>query len=345
LVNAKKTLRLAVDANAIDSPASRASLLRGAELLRRGGTVAFPTETVYGLGANALDEAAVRAIFEAKQRPAWDPIIVHVASAEQLSMVAGEIPHNGRLLVEAYWPGPLTLLLPKSPRVPGIVTAGRPRVGVRMPRHPVARALIELAQVPVAAPSANSFGRTSPTRAEFVLQDLDGRIDAVIDSGETALGLESTVVDVCEDPPILYRPGMVTFAQVQSLCPSLIAYRESQEASSRALPSPGVGLKHYAPRARLVLAGWDTAELLKLAGKLRAEGEVIGIMMPGDVNIEPAYLIYRWGDPTDHEELARRLFAGLRELDTAGATVIICPLPQNDGLGVAIRDRLLKAAR
>jgi L-threonylcarbamoyladenylate synthase len=345
LVNAKKTLRLAVDANAIDSPASRASLLRGAELLRRGGTVAFPTETVYGLGANALDEAAVRAIFEAKQRPAWDPVIVHVVSAEQLSMVASEIPRNGRLLMESYWPGPLTLLLPKSPRVPGIVTAGRPRVGVRMPRHPVARALIELAQVPVAAPSANSFGRTSPTRAEFVLQDLDGRIDAVIDSGETALGLESTVVDVCDDPPILYRPGMVTFAQVQSLCPSLIAHRESQEANSRVLPSPGVGLKHYAPRARLILAEWDTAELLKLAGQLRAEGEVIGVMMPGDVNIEPAYLIYRWGDPTDYEELARRLFAGLRELDAAGATVIICPLPQNDGLGVAIRDRLLKAAR
>jgi hypothetical protein len=170
-------------------------------------------------------------------------------------------------------------------------------------------------------------------------------IDAVIDSGETALGLESTVVDVCEDPPILYRPGMVTFGQVQSLCPSLVAYRESQDASARALPSPGVGLKHYAPRARLILAEWDTAELLKLAGQLRAEGEVIGIMMPGDVNIEPAYLIYRWGDPTDHEELARRLFAGLRELDAAGATVIICPLPPNDGLGVAVRDRLLKAAR
>jgi L-threonylcarbamoyladenylate synthase len=305
--------------------------------------VAFPTETVYGLGASALDEAAVQAIFEAKQRPSWDPLIVHVTSEEQLSVVAGEIPRNGRLLMEAYWPGPLTLLLPKGPRVPGIVTAGRLRVGVRMPRHPVARRLIELAQLPLAAPSANSFGRTSPTRAEFVLEDLDGRIDAVIDSGETALGLESTVVDVCEDPPILYRPGMVTFAQVQALCPSLIAYRDGQPL--RALPSPGLGLKHYSPRARLILVEWATGELLSLAEQLQTAGELVGIMLPSHLNIGRPYLIYRWGDATDQEQLARRLFAGLRELDAAGATVIVCPLPQNEGLGVAIRDRLLKAAR
>jgi L-threonylcarbamoyladenylate synthase len=212
-----------------------------------------------------------------------------------------------------------------------------------MPRHPVARRLIELAQLPLAAPSANSFGRTSPTRAEFVFEDLDGRIDAVIDSGETALGLESTVVDVCEDPPILYRPGMVTFAQVQALCPSLIAYRDGQPAS--ALPSPGLGLKHYSPRARLILVEWATAELLRLAEQLQAAGEVVGIMLPSDMNIGHPYLIYRWGDPTNQEQLARRLFAGLRELDAAGATVILCPLPEDEGLGVAMRDRLLKAAR
>jgi L-threonylcarbamoyladenylate synthase len=344
-VIAKKTLRLAVDAKAIDSPASIASLLQAAELLRSGGTVAFPTETVYGLGANALDEAAVRAIFEAKQRPSWDPLIVHVVSEEQLSMVAGEIPRNGRLLMEAFWPGPLTLLLPKTARIPDIVTAGRPRVGVRMPRHPVARRLIELAKVPVAAPSANSFGRTSPTRAEFVLQDLDGRIDAVVDSGETALGLESTVVDVCADPPILYRPGMVTFAQVQALCPSLMAYREFQGASSGALPAPGLGLKHYSPRARLVLLEGDAAELSSVAQQLQTAGEVVGIMLPGDIDIGHGCLVYRWGTLTDQEQLARRLFAGLRELDTAGATVIVCPLPKEEGLGVAIRDRLHKAAR
>ena len=342
----KKTLRLAVDPGAIDSPASMASLQQAADLLRSGGTVAFPTETVYGLGANALDQRAVQSIFEAKQRPAWDPLIVHVVDEEQIGMVAVDIPPNGRLLMEAYWPGPLTLLLPRGPQVPAIVTAGRERVGVRMPRHPVAQRLIELAGGPVAAPSANSFGRTSPTRAEFVLQDLDGRIDAVIDSGDTTLGLESTVVDICADPPILYRPGMVTFQQLQALCPTLVAYRESQEAVSAAQPSPGVGMKHYSPRARLILsenAGAGT--LLRLAAQLRAQGETVGIMSPvARLDANP-YLIYEWSEMSDSQKLAQRLFAGLRELDAAGATVIICPLPAAEGLGIAIRDRLIKAAR
>jgi L-threonylcarbamoyladenylate synthase len=349
----KKTLRLAVDANAIDSAESMASLRQAAELLRSGGTVAFPTETVYGLGANALDEAAVQAVFDAKQRPAWDPLIVHIAGEEQLRLVAGEIPPNGRLLMEAFWPGPLTLLLPKSLRVPAIVTASRPRIGVRMPGHPVARRLIEFAGVPVAAPSANSFGRTSPTRADFVLQDLDGRIDAVIDSGDSSLGLESTVVDVCEEPPILYRPGMVTFQQVQAVCRTLLAYREPLDGESgpNAQPSPGLGLKHYSPRARLILledAGAEKEKVRRLAERLEADGEVVGIMQPSDLTFgafSRPYLIYRWGDLGDQEGLARRLFAGLRELDAAGATVILCPLPEDKGLGVAIRDRLLKAAR
>jgi L-threonylcarbamoyladenylate synthase len=352
-VTEKKTLRLSVDASAIDSPASMASLSQGAELLRNGGTVAFPTETVYGLGANALNETAVASIFEAKQRPSWDPLIVHVAGEEQLQLVVNDVPRDGRLLMEAFWPGPLTLLLPKSLRVPAIVTAGRARVGVRMPRHAVARRLIELAGVPVAAPSANSFGRTSPTRADFVLEDLDGRIDAIIDSGETALGLESTVVDVCEEPPVLYRPGMVTFAQLQALCPLLIAWHDVQDgsASPQAQPSPGTGLKHYSPRARLFLVEWaadGVEKLLGLAERLRATGEAVGIMLPGDIHIatrEGGFLLYRWGDLANQAELARRLFAGLRELDAAGATVIVCPLPEDRGLGVAIRDRLRKAAR
>jgi L-threonylcarbamoyladenylate synthase len=202
--------------------------------------------------------------------------------------------------------------------------------------------LIELAGVPVAAPSANSFGRTSPTRAEFVLEDLDGRIDAVIDSGDTTLGLESTVVDVCEEPPILYRPGMVTMQQLQSLCPSLIAYREQQDGGPQA--SPGIGMKHYSPRARLLLLE-NAEKVSNLAAELQAAGETVGVMMPTSLINEGPYLVYEWGDLEDQEKLARRLFAGLRELDAAGATVIVCPLPENRGLGVTIRDRLLKAAR
>jgi L-threonylcarbamoyladenylate synthase len=345
-VTEKKTLRLLVDANAIDSPSSMASISQGADLLRRGATVAFPTETVYGLGANALDQEAVQAIFEAKRRPAWDPLIVHVANHEQLKMVAADIPRNGRLLMEAFWPGPLTLLLPKTERVPPIVTAGRARVGVRMPRHPVARRLIELAGVPVAAPSANSFGKTSPTRADFVLQDLDGRIDAVIDSGDTTLGLESTVVDVCDELPVLYRPGMVTLRQLQSVCPGLVAYRDPQDGTSTPQASPGLGLKHYSPRARLILLeSAEQGELLSLAAQLQADGEIVGMMLPTALAVEAHCLFYQWGDLPDQKMLAKRLFAGLRELDAGGATVIICPLPEDKGLGVAIRDRLLKAAR
>lgn len=342
----KNTRRLPVDVNAIDSPASVQSLQEAAELLRGGCTVAFPTETVYGLGANALDPIAVQNIFEAKQRPSWDPLIVHVVSEEQLASVAVDIPPSGRSLMEAFWPGPLTLLLPKGPQIPAIVTAGRSRVGVRMPRHPVARRLIELAGVPVVAPSANSFGRTSPTRAEFVLQDLDGRIDAVIDSGDATLGLESTVVDVCEDPPILYRPGMVTLQQLQSLCPGLIPYREPENSSPAAQASPGLGLKHYSPTARLILLEkFDVVEMLRQAAGLKSAGETVGLMLPAGLTGDSPYLVYPWGDLNDQEQLARRLFTGLRELDTAGATVIVCPLPEDKGLGVAIRDRLFKAAR
>jgi L-threonylcarbamoyladenylate synthase len=374
------TLRLAVDPDALDSEQSRDALRRAAAILRSGGTVAFPTETVYGLGANALDPEAVQRIFEAKRRPAWDPLIVHVIDVEQLERVAAEIPARAQLLMGAFWPGPLTLLLPKAAAVPAIVTAGRPKVGVRMPSDPVARKLIEFAQVPLAAPSANSFGRTSPTRAEFVLEDLEGRIDAIIDSGQTSLGLESTVVDPCDEPPVFYRPGMVTFEQVQALCGTLVRYspgfsEASDQSSLSSQPSPGVGLKHYAPRARLILTDFAApgATLRDLAESLRARGDKVGVMLPdlAEGSTEAAgfldaigtkatsmqstgappqlsyldYLIYRWGNWMDHGELARRLFAGLRELDAAGATAILCPLPEDEGIGRAIRDRLIKAAR
>jgi L-threonylcarbamoyladenylate synthase len=350
----RETLRLKVDPGALAAEESVVALRRAAAILRSGGTVAFPTETVYGLGANALDAAAVERIFRAKERPSWDPLIVHVTTDAQLRSVTGEIPAGARPLMSGFWPGPLTLLLPKNALLPAIVTAGRDRVGVRMPRHPVARLLIDLAQVPIAAPSANRFGRTSPTRAEFVLEDLDGRIDAVIDAGETTLGLESTVVDVCDDPPVLYRPGMVTWEELEAILGKVVRYGELAGAplAPEAQPSPGVGLKHYSPRARLILIEFKDVQAiaLQLVQKLRDRGEVVGIMFPenSDALVRSRYspncLIYPWGKWTDRQELARRLFAGLRELDSAGATVILCPLPGEEGLGLAIRDRLLKAA-
>src|ERR1700761_435779 len=225
-----QTLRLIVDGGDLNAPSSRASIATAAAILREGGTVAFPTETVYGLGADALRADAVAKIFAAKQRPGWDPLIVHVSDAAMLREIAAEVSGNGRRLIDAFWPGPLTLLLPRSSRIPDVVTAGRARVGVRMPQHPVAQALIRASGVPVAAPSANTFGHTSPTSAPHVADDLDGRIDAILDggaAGEAEHGLESTVVDPSGDACIVYRPGVITLEKIREVCAGAVAFDES----------------------------------------------------------------------------------------------------------------------
>lgn len=345
-----RTLRLSVDPANLDSGESREAIERAAVILRDGGTVAFPTETVYGLGANALDETAVAKIFAAKQRPRWDPLIVHLANRGMLPRVTNHVPENAQRLMDAFWPGPLTLLLPRSRAVPDAVTAGRPLVGVRAPRHPVAHALLLTVGLPIAAPSANSFGRTSPTLAAHVAEDLDGRIDAIVDSGETTHGLESTVVDPSTNPCIVYRPGVVTLEQIRAVCPNAVAYQEVDQPSAaepEALPSPGVGIRHYAPRARLILVEdpESFAEKVQAAANGR---EKLGLMLPDIFPYVPPKknaLVYRWGAWTNDEELAHRLFAGLRWLDMAGATVIVCPMPEDKGIGSAICDRLKKAAR
>lgn len=349
------TLRLAVDPLDLTSPASAASLRQAAEILRNGGTVALPTETVYGLGANALNPNAVAKIFAAKQRPSWDPLIVHISDISMLRLVVSAIPPAAEKLMSAFWPGPLTLLLPKCDTVPDAVTAGRARVGVRMPQHPVASALIREAGIPIAAPSANRFGRTSPTTAEHVLEDLDGSIDAVLDSGETTHGLESTVVDACEDPFVVYRPGVVTVEQMRGIGVEVAMFRETAQTTNAApesLPSPGVGLRHYAPKAKLILIEGEgetqRAAFLRVGGENLERGEKVGWMQPEDFPEhaeKQRAVFYRWGRWNNAEELAQRLFAGLRFLDKAGATVIVCPLPSATGIGAAMRDRLLKAAR
>ena len=340
------TLRLQV---ARDAPET-ASLALAAKILRRGGTVAFATETVYGLGANALDPSAVEKIFLAKQRPSWDPLIVHIADRAMLTLVVEDVPPAARLLIERFWPGPLTLLLPKLAVVPESVTAGRPRVGVRMPAHPVARALIRAAGVPIAAPSANLFGHTSPTTAAHVLADLDGAIDAVIDSGPTDCGLESSVLDVCESPCVLYRPGAITLAQIREVWPETIEYAEARDSAPPAsLPSPGVGMRHYAPRARLVLTQSkvesEAAFRSAVVDAQRLCVDAVGVMLPDEFVAPAGATSFRWGSWSNLDELAQRLYAGLRALDDAGVTVIVCPVPSADGVGTAIRDRLQKAAR
>jgi L-threonylcarbamoyladenylate synthase len=330
---------------------------RAASLLASGATVAFPTETVYGLGATALDRLAVARIFAAKQRPGWDPLIVHVDGPEMLAQVA-LLPAGAEgcivaKLIEAFWPGPLTLLLPRTHAVPDAVTAGRPLVGVRMPAHPVALELIGRARVPIAAPSANRFGHTSPTSATHVLADLDGRIAAVLDGGPTSVGVESTVLDVAARA--IYRPGAVTAEMISRVIGEpvrlVLATSVVETTAPEALASPGMGMRHYAPRARLVLVADERelqAEIARHATNGNHAPTEIGVMLPDGWSLPDAgtaHSVWHWGVWDDAETLAQRLFAGLRHLDEQGVKTIICPMPMPGGLREALRDRLEKAAR
>ncbi|MDE1161809.1 MAG: L-threonylcarbamoyladenylate synthase [Acidobacteriaceae bacterium] len=330
------TTTLKLDAN------NPADLLRAAEMLRRGLLVAFPTETVYGLGANALNTEAVQSIFEAKQRPAWDPLIVHLGTVAQLKQVA-EVPEEFKRriarLVLRFWPGPLTLLLPRKAAIPDAVTAGRPLVGVRVPALNNIRFLIEHAGVPIAAPSANTFGHTSPTTAAHVLADLDGRIDAVLDGGPTSVGVESTVLDPTQTPMVLYRPGAITAQQIEEVSgvPVVVFEPPVNASTPESLPSPGVGIRHYAPNARV--------RLLENA----AQGQIIatggGVLLPEGWQASAEATIFAWGPWDEPETLAQRLFAGLRELDALNVEEIVVPIPPPGGVRDALRDRLLKAAK
>ncbi len=356
---AKNTVRLTISVDSVSSPAAQRALVQAAEVVRAGGTVAFPTETVYGLGANALDPMAVEGIFLAKQRPAWDPMIVHIADRAMFDQVAVRVPGTAQqridALIEKFWPGPLTLLLPKQDAVPSIVTAGRGLVGVRMPAHPVALALIVACRVPIAAPSANRFGHTSPTTAQHVLEDLDGRIDLVLDGGPAWCGVESTVVEVRDDEIILYRPGAVAAEEIEAIAGPVVLYEAPPAVREpESLPSPGVDMRHYAPRAQVIPFEMDAsseadaqARWLQVVLEQSRNTRKVGVLLLTGWPLPEAFsgVRYSWGSWDDDRELAQRLFAGLRALDAMGAEVILCPLPLDSGLGAAIRDRLRKAAR
>jgi L-threonylcarbamoyladenylate synthase len=343
--NLPKTLRL--------DPKNPQELARAAKMLRSNGTVAFPTETVYGLGANALSPEAVEKIFVAKQRPHWDPLIVHIADRTQLLQIATDIPQMAEALMEAFWPGPLTLLLPRTEAIPVIVTAGRPLVGVRIPAHPVAQALLREVGIPIAAPSANTFGHTSPTTAAHVLADLNGRIDGILDGGATEVGLESTVAEVRSEKIIIYRPGAITLEMIESVTgantASFFVPDSKADAPAQSLPSPGVGIRHYAPRAKLILVQMDPRDrehsLLEEMARQASSGASLGVMLPDRWALLPGNRFFAWGDWDDPTQLAHRLFDGLRALDDSGVDLIIAPVPESKGIADAIRDRLQKAAR
>lgn len=324
--------------------ASAASVAIAAALLQRGGLVAMPTETVYGLAANALSPQAVASIFKAKGRPHWDPLIVHIASEAMLPRVALPLSATAQSLADAFWPGPLTMLLPRAAGIGDAVTSGRPLVGVRWPQHPVAQALILASDLPLAAPSANRFGHISPSTAEHVLDDLDGRIGAVLDGGPTGIGLESTVLDPGTTPITIYRQGAVSAADVERV--SGIAARLFQPTPNRepaSLPSPGVGIRHYAPRTplQLVHSRPELVEAMHRGHQRQAA------LCPTDWSVPTASAQVPWAAWEDTPALAHRLYSALRELDSTGSDMILAPLPDiraGDDLRSAVRDRLLKAA-
>jgi L-threonylcarbamoyladenylate synthase len=329
-----------------DAGADDHALAEAARIIRQGGLVAFPTETVYGLGANALDRAAILRIFEAKKRPAWDPIIVHASDLGMLRGLVQAWPEKAECLARRFMPGPLTLLLPKREIIPSECTAGRDKVGVRIPSHPVARALIDAAETPIAAPSANVFGGTSPTTAAHVLADLDSRIDAVLDAGPSDVGVESTVIDPTEDLPVIYRPGGITREQIEAVIgPVRVIEHSISEEEPASLESPGLGILHYAPQSKLILVEGED-ELSEVSASLLKQRKKVGLMLPSDWHrpMRTEEVVFDWGRLNDLEKLAQRLYAGLRWLDQQGVEMIICPVPMAEGLGVAIRDRLKKAA-
>ena len=325
---------------------------KAATVLRTGGLVAFPTETVYGLGADALNQAAIEKIFLAKQRPGWDPLIVHVRDLAMAESLAREVPATFRQLAGQFWPGPLTLVVKKDTRVPDTVTAGRPNVALRMPRHPVAAALLAEAGLPIAAPSANQFGRPSPTRAEHVVADLGKRVDLILDAGPTQLGVESTVLDLTQTPPAILRPGGVTREQLESLIgPVTLAPSVADELTRQGLAGPGMTRQHYAPRARVELFDGDqqtvTNRLFERATELRQHGHRVAAIISDEMlpTVEPvAELVASFGAWGDWEKLAQRLFAAFRVFDDQDALVILCVLPPAKGIGLAVRDRLQRAA-
>ena len=329
----------------------RDKLKYAAEVLRNGGLVAFPTETVYGLGANALNESAVANIFKAKGRPGDNPLIVHIADNADLDMLTSSKPATADILIKNFWPGPLTLVIPRSASIPDIVTAGLDSVAIRMPSHPIAHLLIKEAGIPVAAPSANSSGRPSPTCAMHVIDDLEGKVDVIIDGGSVEVGLESTVLDITASVPVILRPGGVTHEQLESvlgrvdICPSL---KDSEEGIH--IPrSPGMKYRHYAPKARLVIYEGKPEEVSNEINRVyrqNSESGIKSVVLATDETVGhyPEIDVITMGSRKRPDTIASRLFNVLREFDHQDVQVILAESIDDHGIGFAVMNRLVKAS-
>lgn len=341
-----------VDKNVEKNPTC-AQIVDAAHLLREGEVVAFPTETVYGLGANALSDEAVEKIFIAKGRPSDNPLIVHIGDVSQLPLIVREVPDKARLIMQAFWPGPLTIILPKTEAVASKVTANLDTVGVRMPDHPIALALIKEAGIPIAAPSANRSGRPSPTSAAHVWEDLNGKIAGVVDGGNTGVGVESTVLDVTVEPPMILRPGGVTREQLTEvvgevqLDPAFLVTSEEQPRS------PGMKYTHYAPEGELwIVSGGDQAayeQMEHMLGEAKKAGRKTGVLTVSEMvehweQVEAADVVLACGSQSDLSSMAQELYAALRKFDEMQVQFMVAKAVSKDGLGLAIMNRLEKAA-
>lgn len=319
-------------------------LQEAAKLLRENEAVAFPTETVYGLGANAMDDEAIAKIFEAKGRPSDNPLIVHIGTKSQLDGIVKEIPPVAEKLMAHFWPGPLTIILPRKEGISEKVTAGLNTVGVRMPDHPIALALIEEANVPVAAPSANRSGRPSPTLASHVYEDLNGKIAGIVDGGATGVGVESTVIDCTSTVPTILRPGGITKEQLEavigtvSLDPALKDEKEKPK-------SPGMKYTHYAPKAPLSIVEGSSEFIQHLVDEKKKEGFKVGVLTTEEYQyVYSADVILSCGVRSDLASVATKLYDVLRTFDASEVDVIFSESFPNEGIGNAIMNRLTKAA-
>lgn len=333
-----------------DNKIEKAALKEVSEMLQSGGLVAFPTETVYGLGGDAASPRASRKIYQAKGRPSDNPLIVHIACFSQLEEIAADVPQEARLLGEAFWPGPLTMILPKNNRIPYETTGGLDTVAVRMPSHPVARQLLQYSGVMIAAPSANLSGHPSPTTAEHVREDLFGRIDAMIDGGAVGIGIESTIVDLSQERPMILRPGFLTREALSEIIgPVEIDPGIFDEDSNTPPKAPGMRYRHYAPKAELFLVEGSSADVVeeinRRAAECRQQGKEIGILATEETKrLYKNGHVVSIGRRKDEAEIARHLYGVLRQFDHMNVDVIYSESFKASGVGQAIMNRLLKAA-
>ncbi|MFY3792966.1 L-threonylcarbamoyladenylate synthase [Ureibacillus sp. MALMAid1270] len=315
------------------------------DLLNKGEVVAFPTETVYGLGAIATNNEAVNKIFAAKGRPSDNPLIVHIGSIEEVSTYIEEIPEIAIKCMEKFWPGPLTIVMKAKKNVLAkSVTAGLTTVGLRMPDHPVALNLLQLLKQPVAAPSANKSGKPSPTKAEHVEEDLQGLIPLILDGGPTGIGLESTVLDVTVTPPAILRPGGVTKEMLEEVIGEVNQPTLSQQDKKETPKAPGMKYTHYAPNAPVYLIEQDLPTVEKAIEQLRQEGEIIALLAPSEFEELKADYFFSFGQDGDKDEIGVKLYDDLRACDKTNASIILATTTSTDGVGAAIMNRLEKAA-